>query len=121
MRPYVRRLAAASAVAYLLAGWLASALHSHAGQAESSEAVCTTCSCGHHHHGEPTHDDRNEPSEPEHDHGCVVCQFLAQPPLAVAPVSLIAALEPISPAAEPVAPSFEAVAIPAWWSRGPPV
>lgn len=121
MRLLVRRLSPVAAAAYLLAGWLAGALHAHAPAATESEQICTTCTCGHSHGHSKPHDDENS-SEHEHgDHGCVVCQFFAQPPLAVEPVRLVADFEPISFAVEAVAPSNEVVAIAAWWSRGPPI
>lgn len=131
MRPYVRRLAAASAAAYLLAGWLAAGLHSHGHQhahAEKAAGVCTTCSCGHHHgpkgheHDQESSHCPDEPVCPEEDcHHCPVCDFLAKPPVAVAAVTLQAAPEPAAEAAEPPAPTFEPVSLFVCRSRGPPV
>ena len=138
MRLSVRRIAVASAAAYLLAGWLAAALHSHghahAGHAEAEE-VCTTCSCGHQHgpakkgpqKEEHAGHDHESPACPdggcpdgEHHH-CVVCDFLAKPPVATAAVTLDAGSEPAVEAAEPLPPAYEPVIRIVSRSRGPPV
>ena len=141
MRPTVRRIAAASAAAYLLAGWLAAALHSHghphAGH-QDAEAVCTTCSCGHDHgpkkpgpqkmhaghdHGSPGCPDGGCPGgdcpDGEH-HNCFVCDFLAKPPVAAATVTLDEGSEPAVEAAEPLAPAYEPATSLASRNRGPP-
>ena len=124
MRSALRPLAALFAAAYLLAGGLALALHSHAHlENEQAQGACTTCSCGHHHHAQ-TQDEHGQPGDAEHEHGehdCVVCQFLAQPPLTAPAVTLITAEQPLTFAAEPMAPSREVAASVTWWSRGPPV
>ena len=124
MRTFVRPLAAVVATAYLLAGWLAGALHSHAPAVASAESVCTTCTCGHDHgprHAHsPADDDREQDENHEDGHDCVVCHFFAQPPLTVAAVSLMTGVEPVALAAEPAQPAAFAVVTTAWWSRGPP-
>jgi hypothetical protein len=127
MRPLIRPLAAASAAAYLLAGWLAAGLHSHAehghcGHEHDGEAAaCTTCSCGHHHHGPKASHGEDAPAEPCGHDGCVVCEFLAQPPLAAAAVTFDATPGPILSVIEPGPPAFAPVAVPVSRSRGPPV
>ena len=127
MRTFVRPFAAVLAATYLLAGWLAGALHSHAPAVGGTDGVCTTCACGHDHgprHAPPPAGDDREQDENhenhEDGHDCVVCHFFAQPPLAVASVSLMTGLEPVTPAAEPARPAGSAIVATAWWSRGPP-
>lgn len=127
MRPYVRRIAAVSAAAYLLAGWLTAALHSHGhahhgpARAEKVEAVCTTCSCGHH-HGAPKPAHEESPDRPDEGcHHCPICEFLAKPPVVASAVTLDAAPEPGVETAEPLLPAFEPVSLFVSRSRGPPV
>ncbi|MBA3312792.1 MAG: hypothetical protein M3552_10440 [Planctomycetota bacterium] len=127
-RPLVRKLGAPFALAYLLAGWLAAALHSHAGHDHSHVAAdhagaCTTCQCGHDHGPSNTQQGAEEsPAEPEDGaHHCVVCDNLAKPPLPVVAVVLEAAIEPAVAAAEPIAPLYDARVAPARHSRGPPL
>lgn len=132
MRSFLRPLAAAFAAAYLLAGGLALALHSHAHPAKGPGGeACTVCLCGHHHHHHQSdpQSERNQASDPDREktdhehseHDCVVCQYLAQPPLTAPAVTLITAEQSLTFAAAPTAPSLELVATVAWWSRGPPV
>lgn len=134
MRPYVRRIAAASAAAYLLAGWLAAALHSHVhlghaghahggqGHAAEADGVCTTCTCGHDHGPKRADREPEAPENPEEGHHhCVVCDFLAKPPVKAATVQVVEAIEPVVAAAEPAVPVVEAVDVLVLRSRGPPV
>jgi hypothetical protein len=124
-RPIVKKLGVPFALAYLLAGWLAAALHSHGTHVHAEEvaAAASACSCGHHHcEPQPSHETEGTPDEPEQhdDHHCVVCDNLAKPPLPVAAVELDAAIEPVAEAAEPTAPLSEIHVALAWYSRGPP-
>ena len=126
MRTSVRRTAAASAAAYLLAGWLAAALHSHAhfGHAHAAEAegVCTACSCGHEHGPEKADREPEEPGRPEDGHHhCPVCDFLAKPPVETEAVSVVSTAEAVAEVAEPNVPAVEAVDVLPLRSRGPPV
>lgn len=122
-RSFVRHLGVPFALAYLLAGWLAGALHSHTHVHGHKVETASTCSCGHH-HCTPQHDHETDdsPAEPENDdHHCVVCDNLAKPPLPVVAVALEEAAESVGEAAEPSAPLFEAYLALAWHSRGPPL
>lgn len=130
MRPAQRRIAAGSAVAYLLAGWLAAALHSHGhaghGHAAEADATCTACRCGHHHGGnghggEKAGREPDAPGCPEGDHGhCVVCDFLAKPPAPATAVAVVTAAEPLFEQAEPRLPAYAPVEAATARSRGPP-
>ena len=120
----VKKLGVPFALAYLLAGWIAGALHSHGTHVHAHEVeAASTCSCGHHHCAPPHSDEGDEsPGEPEHDdHHCVVCDNLAKPPLPVAAVELEGASQPVFPTAEASAPLFEVHVALAWHSRGPPL
>ena len=129
MRPTFRRTAAFFAAAYLLSGWLASALHHHAHHhgghaAAAAGAPAKRSCCGHAHHkcGGPTHgtDERHGDGGSHDESGCVVCDFLAKPPLPVARVEIVKAAEPLIVAAAPRRPVAEPVSPDAPRSRGPP-
>lgn len=122
-RPIVRQLGAPFALAYLLAGWLAGALHSHTHVHAHEGESASTCSCGHHHcapqHADESHD---TPAEHEHDdHHCVVCDHLAKPPLPVVAVELDGTSEKVTLSAEPAAPLDENHVPLTCYSRGPPL
>jgi len=124
-RPFVKRAGVPFALAYLLAGWLAAALHSHGTHVHAEELeAASSCSCGHHHCApQPSHETEvpSDEREQHDDHHCVVCDNLAKPPLPVAAVELEASTEPVVEAAEPTASLSENHVPLAWHSRGPPL
>jgi hypothetical protein len=126
-RPLVRKLGAPFALAYLLAGWLGAALHSHVhvhGESTSAHEAGGTSqhSARRHAASESTHDGEESPAE--HDEGddhCLICENLAKLPLPVAVVELQVAIEPAVACLEPIAPLIDGRVPPATQSRGPPL